>query len=170
MIETYFSLTKAEYIESQRLFVQDALGKSRSWRWPLAAFLLLNALWTFFYPHQRLAFTDSPAFAFVWVLLAMSLLFPGHLSRLGFAKRYEKEKVNLTNAHLILDDVGYHTEVPGIGSGVAEWPGIQKWKEGASVFVLKSGFLMRVIPKSSLSPYEQHQVRDLLIAKLGPAA
>ncbi len=92
MIEVYLSLTKAEYLEGQRLFAQEMFRKSRTWRWPVAAILLLHALWMIVHPHAPGTFIDSPVFTFFSIVMALFVLFPGVLAHLGSAKRYNVEK------------------------------------------------------------------------------
>ena len=166
MIETMFTLTKAEYIEAQSLFARDDLRLSRKWRWPLAVLFFAMAFVSVMTSQRPLGLGSIPVYTFPLFVMAVVLICIGPLMRRGFAKRYEKEKSNLTNARIWLDDVGYHYDVPGIGAGVAEWAGIQTWREGEQVFMLRSGYLLRVLPKSALSPYEQHQVRELIAAKV----
>ena len=101
-------------------------------------------------------------------MVPVILLFAGPLRRRAFKQRYIKEQPNLTNVQVQIDDTGFRSDIPGIGSGFAEWPGVAKWMEGRSLFILRSGYLMRVVPKSALSPSEQEDLRKLLNSKVGP--
>ncbi len=165
-MEIIFTVTKTEYIEAQSLFLQDELRLSRKWRWPLAGLFFVIAVVSILTSQRPLELASLPIYTLPLFVMAVVVLSIGPLVRRGFAKRYEKEKINLTDARVLLDEVGYHSDVPGVGSGVAEWSGIQSWREGKHVFVLRSGYLMRILPKSALSAYEQHQVRELLAAKM----
>lgn len=165
MIDTYFTITQDEYLEAQKLYMRSN-RKARWLRGGLWAVLLVGVATVALTKGVELNEQILRQLAPVMVLVASVSLLP-LLKKYGLKKRFHKEKQNLTNVHLILDEKGYHTEIPGIGGGVAEWAGMDGWLEGKNVFILRTGLLMRVFPKVPLSQDEVEEVRQLLKAKIG---
>ena len=166
MIDFQFTLTQAEYIEAQKLY----MSSNKSWK--RLRIILMGVLLLSFTVLLLSLRSGTGAVAFqqlkALIILMVFLFFVPLLQRFGFRKRFLKERKNLTNVTVIIDEVGFHSDIPGIGGGVAEWAGMDGWQEGKKVIMLRSGLLMRLFPKSSLSETEMVDVRKLLARKLGP--
>ncbi len=166
MIDIYFTLSQAEYLEAQKL--NTSKNRTFKWfRWGLLAFGLFALAVVVLRSPNRFdadAFTQFAPF-FTIVLIALFLPF---MQKSGFKKRFLKEKQNFTNARLVMDEMGYHLSIPGVGGGIAEWGGMDGWLEGKSVFLLRSGLLIRLFPKAPLDQTQLEEVRALLTEKLGP--
>ena len=102
------------------------------------------------------------------IVMGLLPLYLKPLTKNAMKKRFLKEKANFTNAKLQLDDDGFRISIRGIGEGIADWRGMSQWPEGNKVIILRSGLLMRIVPKSALDESELTEVRSLLTTKIGP--
>ncbi len=170
MIDIHFSVSEKEYLEAQKLF----MSTNKKLKWIRTALLIVLLLSFVLVVSSALISAQHfgealqqllPFFAVVLVLLAC---FSPFFQNRGFKKRFLKEKQNLTNAHLVLDDAGYHIDIPGVGSGVAEWTSMDGWLEGKQIIILPAGLLMRILPKAPLTAHQLDEARELLTEKLGP--
>ena len=168
MIDIRFTVTEPEYLEAQQIFVREQRRTSRwrrriSWAILLAAFVVLLSTLP-----RPLHFKTLPPYLYGLAFLCLLPLCIKPLQRRNFKKRFATDRTNLTDAHLVLDRSGYRSEVPGIGSGIAEWRGMSGWFEGEKVFMLRSGYHMRIVPKASLTEVQLEEVRSLLTEQIGP--
>lgn len=168
MIDLHFSITEPEYLEAQRLFMREQHRKLRWWFWVMSGIFFLSGVAVLLTAPRPITFAELPSYLSTLFVISIVLLCILPLQKRAFKKRFLKERANLTNAHLTLDSRGYHCDVPGVGSGSAEWSGISSWLEGKLVFVLRSGYLMRIIPKADLVEAQQNEVRTLLAENVGP--
>lgn len=170
MITFHFTITEAEYIEAQSLFMKQSSGKMRWLRYGSIAVLIISVSLFIFSRARDGETTGSELlqqFVPVVVLAAIFSCLP-LLQKWAFKKRFPKEKENLTNVRVQMDDDGYHVDIPGVGAGVAAWEPMRVWIEGPNVVMIRSGFLMRVFPKSALTDVEMQEARMLLTRKIGP--
>jgi hypothetical protein len=170
MIDLHFSLTEPEYLQAQQLFTREQHRKLRWWLWAMSGIFLISATCVLLTTPKPITFAELPSSLPALFVIPIVLLCILPLQKHAFKKRFQKEKANLTNAHLILDARGYHCNVPGVGSGTAEWSGISSWLEGELVFVLRSGYLVRIVPKAALTEAQLNEVRTLLTEKIGPVS
>jgi hypothetical protein len=168
MIEIRFTLTEPEYLEAQQLFMRNHNQKYRWSRSTVWALFIAGVALAACTAQRPLTFNTIPIYVWVLFVLCFYPLWIIPLQRSGLKKRFVIEKRNLTDAHVQLDDNGYHVEVPNIGSGTAQWGGISKWVEGKVVIILLSGLLMRIIPKHPLSGPQLNELRQLLGKYIGP--
>jgi hypothetical protein len=170
MIDIHFSITEEEYLEAQKLYMSTNKKLKRMRRGALIVFsitIIAVAVAALKTPPRT-----GEVFQQFFPLSVLMLLFLACLSptvqKRNFKKRFLKERRNLANSHLVLDDTGYHMEVPGIGGGTAEWGGMDGWLEGTQVIILPAGLLMRIFPKAPLTEIQIEEARALLTDKLGP--
>lgn len=168
MIDIRCTLTEHEYLEAQQMFQQEQMKNSRWWRWTLCAVFVVSTGVTFWSLPRPISLGMVPPYAFALIVLSAMPLWTPLLQRRAFKNRYQKEKVNMTDAHITIDASGFRCEVPGIGSGVAEWSGMSGWQEGKSVFMIRSGYLMRIVPKRALSSEEMQSLVQILSARIAP--
>jgi hypothetical protein len=164
VIDVQFTVTESEYLEAQHLFMREQQRKSRWWRWGVWLVLLVSTADTLVTTSRPI-----PPYTFVCVIFCFFPLWNGLLRKMAFRKRFAKEKQSLTNAHVVVGHEGYRCDVPGMGSGITEWGAISGWLEGKTVFVLRSGYLMRIVPKSPLTEEQIESVRLLFAQEIGPA-
>jgi len=170
MIDITYSLTEAEYLEAQSLYVHKKSGKT--------PFILrcIVALGAVLVSSRALLATLQYGDPFDWsritpplIVAAIFIFGLPSLQRWGFRKRYKVEANNLTHVSLKLDESGWEVDVPGAGRGSLEWSGLSDWMEGKLVFMAISGYTFRPIPKSALTPPQVDEVRELLARKIKPA-
>ncbi len=150
--------------------MQNHNRKSRWVRRALWVTFVLGFITAAFAVTRPSSFSTIPAYVFALLARCLFPFWVIPLQRRAFRKRFVLEKQNLTNAHVWLDDSGYHIEVLGVGSGIAEWGSMSKWMEGKSVIILLTGLLMRIVPKAPLSQKELDGLRQLLMKQIAPAA
>ena len=170
MIDIHFSVTEEEYLEAQKLYMSTNKKLKRMRRGALIVFsitIIIVAVAALTTP-PRSGEMFQQVFPLSVLMLLLLACFSPTVQRRSFKKRFLKEKQNLTNSHLILDDMGYHMETPGIGGGTAEWGGMDGWLEGTHVIILPAGLLMRIFPKAPLTTIQIEEARALLTDKLGP--
>ncbi len=101
-------------------------------RWPLAGLSLVSTCFVVFTQPRPIDLATIPVYAVVLPVMALVVLFIGPIQRRALQKRYLKERANLTNISVRIDQSGVHSKIPGQGFGFAEWPGVRGgWKAGA---------------------------------------
>jgi hypothetical protein len=168
MINIHFTITEAEYLEAQDLFTREQNKKMRTWLWLISGASFLIGLFSLLASPRPISLATIPSYAIPMMVMGGLPLYIKPAVKRAMKKRFPKEVKNLTNATVQLDDTGYRTSIPGVGEGTADWRGISQWFEGDKVFVLRSGLLMRIVPKSALDDSERSELRSLLSEKIGP--
>jgi hypothetical protein len=170
MIDIAYSVTEAEYLEAQSLYVRRKSGKTV---FLLRGVIVLGALVASVRPLLATLRDGDP---FDWTRFIAPLLFAAvfifalpYLQRRAFRKRFKIESANLTNVRMKLSESGMEVDVPGTGHGFLEWSGLSEWLEGKLVFMAIAGYTFRPIPKSALTPQQIDEVRDLLSLYIKPA-
>ena len=166
MINVWFTLSQDEYVEAQTLFMREQNRKARWWRWPLAATTLIGCA-LMIVTGRPASFISMPGPVIGLGAMGLLFLFLPILQKSTFKKRFKKESANLTNLRVELSSRGIFAEIPGRGSGMADWITIDTWIEGDQVFMLKSGLLMRVLPKRVFDDEQCNDLRNLLTSEVG---
>jgi hypothetical protein len=161
MIDIRYTVSKAEYIEAQRLFIKRKRRKS------LYSRLVLYVIFVAACAYALLTSKDQMQGASVFVGTAAFIVFAvvvlnRSLQKFALGKRFATESKFLSGVHLILDDTSIRGDVEGIGEAVTQWGAYTGWVEGPAVFAIIGGFTFRPIPRRVLSPDQQSELRDLL--------
>jgi hypothetical protein len=165
MIETFFTLTEAEYVECQRLYLRQRPKRSRRWDLLLCVIFLIGI---FILVRTRQSAWDALIFVIIGGIggAALGFVMKEVLQARSFKRRFETASRMLTDAHLSFDDSGIRSKIDGIGEGKTEWNACTSWLEGKNVLLILYGHSFSPIPKRALSEESKQELRDLLSRKI----
>jgi hypothetical protein len=165
VVETTFTLSEEEYIEAQRLYIQST-NPGLKWQLRLVGgIILLSFAFVFMTNLHQLSTLLSAKLILPGSLLAILLLSPWLQVR-AFRKRYRVEMPGLTNVHIRIDEIGYHSTVSGQGKGEIPWGAFTSFGETPTVLALFKGYAFYAIPKRTLDEDELSQVEQLVRSRL----
>lgn len=162
MIVTTFTVSEAEYIEVQKLYLQTtSANRVRYALMALLGFSFIVVLVT----AKNIAPTDWLKISLPMALLAL-LLFTPFLRNRTFRKRYRVEAPGLTNVRVELDAVGDRSQAEGQGRGEIPWTAFTSYAESPTMIALFKGYTFAFIAKRSLSSPDLEAARALISSKL----
>jgi hypothetical protein len=163
VIETVYTLTKAEFFEGQRLWCPRAVRK-------LPGHWLIQGVYVAF----SLLILFSVRYLPFWLAIAFALCMASYAVLIVWRKdrvqaiQFDELKDSVREISLRIDSEGYHDQKESMGSCSIAWKRFTGWREGDNVFILGINLQFITIPKTALSEDQQNELRTLLQALINP--
>jgi hypothetical protein len=165
VIEITFTLSEVEYIEAQKLYIQTTNPRLK---WKLRVFggiILISFLFVILTNLHQISTVFTEKLVIPVSVLVILAIAPW-LQKRGFRKRYRIELPGITDVHLQIDEIGYHSKVAGQGQGEIPWSAFTSYGDTSNLFALFKGYSFYAIPKRALDDDQIREVEQLIKSHL----